>query len=36
VRHSDDGDRATAANYALDNPARACEFTDRLAQQLAH
>ena len=35
VRHSDDGDRATAANYALDNPARAREFTDRLAGQLA-
>ena len=35
VRHSDDGDRATAANYALDNPARAREFTDRLARQLA-
>ena len=27
VRHSDDGDRATAARYALDNPARASEFT---------
>jgi trehalose 6-phosphate phosphatase len=36
VRHSDDGDRATAANYALDNPARAAQFTDRLAHQLAH
>jgi len=35
VRHSDDGDRATAAHYALDNPARAREFTDRLARQLA-
>ncbi|MGB8206455.1 MAG: trehalose-phosphatase [Mycobacterium sp.] len=35
VRHSDDGDRATAANYALDSPARAREFTDRLARQLA-
>lgn len=35
VRHSDDGDRATAANYALDNPARARDFTDRLARQLA-
>ena len=35
VRHSDDGDRATAANYALDNPASAREFTDRLARQLA-
>jgi trehalose 6-phosphate phosphatase len=35
VRHSDDGDRATAARYALDNPDRACEFTKRLARQLA-
>lgn len=35
VRHSDDGDRATAATYALDNPDRAREFTDRLARQLA-
>jgi trehalose 6-phosphate phosphatase len=35
VRHNDDGDRATAANYALDNPARAREFTERLARQLA-
>ena len=35
VRHNDDGDRATAASYALDNPARVCEFTDRLARQLA-
>ena len=34
VRHSDDGDRATAARYALDSPARAAEFTDRLARQL--
>jgi trehalose 6-phosphate phosphatase len=35
VRHNDDGDRATAAQYALDNPDRAREFTDRLARQLA-
>jgi trehalose 6-phosphate phosphatase len=35
VRHSDDGDRATAATYALDNPDRAREFTERLARQLA-
>ena len=35
VRHSDDGDRATAARYALDNPARVSEFTERLAHQLA-
>lgn len=34
VRHGDDGDRATAALYALDSPARAGEFTDRLADQL--
>jgi trehalose 6-phosphate phosphatase len=35
VRHSDDGDRATAALFALDSPARASEFTDRLAGELA-
>jgi trehalose 6-phosphate phosphatase len=35
VRHNDDGDRATAASYALDNPERAREFTERLARQLA-
>ena len=35
VRHTDDGDRATAATYALDNPDRAREFTERLARQLA-
>lgn len=34
VRHGDDGDRATAALFALDSPARAGEFTDRLADQL--
>ncbi|MEE3750896.1 trehalose-phosphatase [Mycobacterium intracellulare] len=34
VRHNDDGDRATAALFALDSPARAAEFTDRLADQL--
>ncbi|MGH3532876.1 MAG: trehalose-phosphatase [Mycobacterium sp.] len=34
VRHSDDGDRATAARFALDNPERVCEFTERLARQL--
>ena len=34
VRHSDDGDRATAARYALDNPDRVREFTERLAQRL--
>jgi trehalose 6-phosphate phosphatase len=35
VRHSDDGDRATAAHYALDNPDRVREFTERLARRLA-
>jgi trehalose 6-phosphate phosphatase len=35
VRHDDDGDRATAAKYALDNPERVCDFTVRLARQLA-
>ncbi len=34
VRHNDDGDRATAALYALDSPAQVSEFTDRLARQL--
>ena len=36
VRHSDDGDRATAAHYALDDPERVREFTERLARRLAH
>ena len=35
VRHDDDGDRATAALFALDNPARVVEFSDRLARQLS-
>jgi trehalose 6-phosphate phosphatase len=35
VRHSEDGDRATAARFALDTPARVAEFTDRLAQRLS-
>ena len=35
VRHSDDGDRATAARYALDDPDRVREFTERLAHKLA-
>jgi trehalose 6-phosphate phosphatase len=35
VRHTEDGDRATAAGYALDSPQRAREFTERLARQLA-
>jgi trehalose 6-phosphate phosphatase len=34
VRHSEDGDRATAALFALESPARVAEFTDRLADQL--
>jgi len=35
VRHTDDGDRATAAKYALDNPERVRDFTELLARQLA-
>lgn len=35
VRHSDDGDRATAARYALDDPDRVRDFTERLARRLA-
>ncbi|CAM3565248.1 trehalose-phosphatase [Mycobacterium colombiense] len=35
VRHGDDGDRATAALFALDSPTRAAEFTGRLADQLS-
>jgi trehalose 6-phosphate phosphatase len=35
VRHNEDGDRATAALFALDSPARVSEFTERLARQLA-
>lgn len=34
VRHNDDGDRATAAEYALENPAAVAEFILRLAGQL--
>lgn len=34
VRHNDDGDRATAARYALDSPAQVAEFTDELARRL--
>lgn len=36
IRHDDDGDRATAARYALDDPDRVREFTERLAHQIAH
>ncbi|OBG65576.1 trehalose-phosphatase [Mycobacterium sp. E3339] len=35
VRHYDDGDRATAAQFALDSPERASEFTARLARELS-
>ncbi|CDO87216.1 trehalose phosphatase [Mycobacterium triplex] len=35
VRHNDDGDRATAARYALDSPAAAADFVARLAQRLS-
>lgn len=35
VRHRDDGDRGTAARFALDSPARVSEFTRRLAQQIS-
>ncbi|WP_156690261.1 trehalose-phosphatase [Mycobacterium sp. Marseille-P9652] len=34
VRHNEDGDRATAARYALDSPAQVSEFVDRLARRL--
>ena len=34
VRHNDDGDRATAALFALDSPAQVSEFIERLARQL--
>ena len=34
VRHTEDGDRVTAALFALDSPARVSEFTERLARQL--
>jgi trehalose 6-phosphate phosphatase len=34
VRHNEDGDRATAAVFALDSPARVGEFTERLARRL--
>jgi trehalose 6-phosphate phosphatase len=35
VRHNEDGNRATAALFALDSPARVAEFTDALAHQLS-
>jgi trehalose 6-phosphate phosphatase len=34
VRHNEDGDRATAALFVLDSPAKVGEFTARLARQL--
>ncbi len=34
VRHTEDGDRATAALFALDSPTRVGVFTERLARQL--
>ncbi|WIM87699.1 trehalose-phosphatase [Candidatus Mycobacterium wuenschmannii] len=36
VRHDDDGDRATAARYALESPDKAREFTARLADRVDH
>ncbi|MDP7722198.1 trehalose-phosphatase [Mycobacterium sp. TY814] len=35
VRHNDDGDRATAALFAVDSPAQAAEFTHQLARELS-
>ncbi|HET9876061.1 MAG TPA: trehalose-phosphatase [Mycobacterium sp.] len=34
VRHTDDGDRATAASFALDSPRQVSEFAEQLAQHL--
>lgn len=36
VRHTEDGDRATAALFALDSPTRVSEFIERLARQLVN
>lgn len=36
VRHTDDGDRATAALFALDSPTQVAAFTQHLARQLDH
>jgi trehalose-phosphatase len=33
VRHTEDGDRSTAARYALDSPDRVCEFVERFVAQ---
>jgi trehalose 6-phosphate phosphatase len=35
VRHAEDGDRATAAHYALDSPQRVVLFTERLAREIS-
>jgi trehalose 6-phosphate phosphatase len=35
VRHNDDGDRATAAQFALDSPAQVSEFAEQVALRLA-
>ncbi|BBY07375.1 trehalose-phosphatase [Mycobacterium noviomagense] len=35
VRHTEDGDRATAAQYALDSPQRVVVFTERLARDIS-
>lgn len=35
VRHNEDGDRATAAQYALDSPQRVVVFTERLAREIS-
>ncbi len=34
VRHTDDGDRATAARFALDSPEKVGEFIEQLADQI--
>ena len=33
VRHSEDGDRATAARFSLDDPARVRQFVERMVEQ---
>ncbi|HZU49806.1 MAG TPA: trehalose-phosphatase [Mycobacterium sp.] len=35
VRHTEDGDRATAAQYALESPQRVVVFTERLAREIS-
>ncbi|MGZ4562835.1 MAG: trehalose-phosphatase [Mycobacterium sp.] len=34
VRHGEDGDRPSAARFALDGPEAVCEFIERLAQEI--